>query len=137
MKLAPKRRSWCCRSIAAKRKAIRSSLSLATQLKIFNDIHDSSINPILNLLTQVQICYVDINRCLSRDLMLGCPYVTCIWRLPVAVPVRFILYIKRGHLQIWIRTQAYGNRKRTFPSCHYHSASVWSNINVITYSRPY
>ena len=87
MKLAPKRRSWCCRSIAAKRKVdlgvvVRllqrekqsvSSLSLATQLKIFNDIHDSSINPILNLLTQVQISE-DNGQCTSGDPKGDCVY---------------------------------------------------------------
>ena len=34
---------------------IRFSVSLPTRFKNFNDIHHSSINPILNLLTQVQI----------------------------------------------------------------------------------
>ena len=31
-----------------------------------------------------------------------------IWLVPVAVPVRFVFYIERRHLQMWIRTQAYG-----------------------------
>ena len=67
MKLAPKRRSWCCRSIAAKRKAIRFFVVPRDATENFNDIHDSSINPILNLLTQVQIRFVAMTKSRRRE----------------------------------------------------------------------
>ena len=61
-----------------------------------------------------------------------------IWLVPVAVPVRFIFYIERRYLQMWIRTQGYGKvptENERFPAVILIAPSrIYKR--VITYSRP-
>ena len=81
--------------------------------------------------------YYVVHRRLSRGLVLG---FVLVWLVPVAVPVRFIFYIERRYLQMWIRTQGYGKvptENQRFPAVILIAPSrIYKYKHVITYSRP-